>query len=176
MGLSDYEGDALTVTVTVPPTKGTLTTIDPVSGAFTYSSFPAVSGVDSFEVVVTDDGVPNASTTVTVPISISDLGGSPAQFVGNSPMSVDEGTPLLYTPRISAVAAEHTLRFELVGLTPSGGLTFNAADGTISWAAVAMPLTGYYDFGLLLIDETSGTAAYQPILLHVTAAGPVGGG
>jgi hypothetical protein len=60
---SDYENDPLTFSIATPPAKGTLTLLDPVSGAFTFTPSAGAIGYDTFTFGVTDAG--GASSTGT---------------------------------------------------------------------------------------------------------------
>ncbi|WP_186759906.1 BapA/Bap/LapF family prefix-like domain-containing protein, partial [Luteimonas wenzhouensis] len=59
---TDIDGDTLTYTVTTPPANGSVT-IDPETGAYTYTPDPDYNGPDQFTVTV-DDG--NGGTTTSV--------------------------------------------------------------------------------------------------------------
>ncbi|WP_257670452.1 Ig-like domain-containing protein, partial [Parapedobacter tibetensis] len=69
---NDEEGDApldsTTVTITTPPTNGTVE-VDPVTGEVTYTPDDGFTGEDTFEYTVEDEnGVPSNPATVTVTI------------------------------------------------------------------------------------------------------------
>jgi outer membrane biosynthesis protein TonB len=78
----------LSFAVTTDPTRGTLT-LDPVTGAFTYSANPGQMGADSFTFTATDSRTPTALTdqgTVTITI------GAPAALVAATlTLTVDAG-------------------------------------------------------------------------------------
>ena len=63
---SDADGDALTATMTTPPTHGTLTSFG-TNGSFTYAPAPDFAGIDTFTYTVTD-GVATETGTVTVTV------------------------------------------------------------------------------------------------------------
>ncbi|WP_257957588.1 Ig-like domain-containing protein, partial [Parapedobacter tibetensis] len=69
---NDEEGDApldsTTVTITTPPTNGTVE-VDPVTGEVTYTPDDGFTGEDTFEYTVEDEnGIPSNVATVTVTI------------------------------------------------------------------------------------------------------------
>jgi hypothetical protein len=162
-----------------------LLTVD-ATGGFVYTpnllTVPAASNpiADSFVIGVADAAFgsvdarrlgsePARSAQVTVQVLISDTGAG-VVFTSPPPMSVQPLQPLLYVPTVNAPAGA-VLRYTLVGLPPSPSYQFTEADGTLNWPSVAQPADAYYRFGILVVDETSGTADYQPILLRVGVPG-----
>jgi hypothetical protein len=73
---TDPDGDALTFSIVTPPAHGTLTKLDPKTGAYTYASTGSASGSDAFTFQVTD-GTSNAPAPGTVSVAIA-----PVLFTG----------------------------------------------------------------------------------------------
>ncbi|WP_249051749.1 Ig-like domain-containing protein [Cellulomonas fimi] len=67
---SDVDGDALTVSVSVNPTDGTVV-VDAVTGAFTYTPDANYYGADSFELEACDQS--GLCTTATVSVTVSSV-------------------------------------------------------------------------------------------------------
>jgi VCBS repeat-containing protein len=65
---TDIDGDALTYAITTQPTKGTITSLNPSTGAFTYVPTAGATGADSFRFRA-NDGV-TSSAIVRVDIQI----------------------------------------------------------------------------------------------------------
>ncbi len=71
LGAQATTDDPLTFQVVTPPTAGTLTAMDPATGAFTYRA-GAASGLDSFTFRVGSGGLWSAPATVGVRVSSAD--------------------------------------------------------------------------------------------------------
>ena len=170
----DPEGGALVYTVINPPSQGTLTAFNTSTGAFTYRALPTASAnTDSFRIAI-DDGVNTVNYDYPVRIS---LVGNPAPLITSlPPMGVNQNKTLLtYVPTVSTAGlAAPALRFILIGTLP--GAAFNTATGAINWpgAPIAPPAGGsaYFEGGILVIDDTSETAGYQPYAIFWTPGGP----
>jgi hypothetical protein len=77
LGATDPDGDALTFSIVTAPAKGTLTSFDPSTGAYTYAASGSTTGADSFTFQVTD-GTSNAPSPGTIAVTIT-----PVLFTGN---------------------------------------------------------------------------------------------
>uniref|UniRef100_UPI0030EF7DA0 retention module-containing protein n=1 Tax=uncultured Gilvimarinus sp. TaxID=1689143 RepID=UPI0030EF7DA0 len=73
-------GDTLTYALDIPPANGSVT-LDPDTGAFTYTPNENYNGPDSFNVIVTDNS--GATDTATVQLSVTP--------VNDAPNAVDDG-------------------------------------------------------------------------------------
>ena len=166
-----------------PPTRG-LVTVDAVTGAYTYTPAPNSFGLggaltDQFEITVTDPGIltdPVSKTaTQLYQVRITDLGAAAPVFTSNPPLETALGRVLTYAPQVRAGGAPGggNLVFSLVDAPAiNPGLGFDPATGTITWPAnwtttPAPTADSYQQFGLLVVDQTTDVAAYQPILLKV---------
>ncbi|WP_257957529.1 Ig-like domain-containing protein, partial [Parapedobacter tibetensis] len=109
---NDEDGDApldsTTVTITTPPTNGTVE-VDPETGDITYTPDPGYTGPDTFEYTVDDEnGVPSNPATVTVdvvepepPVATDDGAMTPVNTPVTSPVldnDEDGDAPLDSTP------------------------------------------------------------------------------
>ncbi|MBP0905091.1 tandem-95 repeat protein [Mariniflexile gromovii] len=85
---TDAEGDTQRVTTTTVTTvQGVVVTIDPATGAYTYTPPAGYIGEDSFEYTVCDNGTPEACDMATVYIEVLPRGGS-----GNRPPIANSDT------------------------------------------------------------------------------------
>ncbi|RYF78764.1 MAG: tandem-95 repeat protein, partial [Comamonadaceae bacterium] len=87
---TDVDGDTLSYAVTTPATNGTVT-IDPSTGAYTYTPTANFNGSDTFTVTISD----GQGGTVQVPVSvtINPVNDAPVNTVPGA-QSVAEDTPL----------------------------------------------------------------------------------
>ncbi|MBA3938027.1 MAG: hypothetical protein H0X38_11240 [Planctomycetes bacterium] len=178
-GASDPDSPITYAVTGSPPTKGQVSVAS--DGTFTYVAAAVVAGAggllsDHFDITVTDDF--GAITTATFTVRISDLGATAPVVTSNPPMEATTDGALVYQPAVSTAGlVAPVLRYVLIGPTPVPTLapSFSTSDGTLNWPAVPQPTGGYYDLGILVIDQISGSATYQPILLKVVTP-PLGGG
>ncbi|MCR8842366.1 Ig-like domain-containing protein [Paenibacillus sp. SC116] len=71
----DVDGDALRYSIVTSPAKGTITIIDPATGAYKFTPNQNVTGTDSFTFKV-NDGVVD-SNTATVSVTIAEVNDAP---------------------------------------------------------------------------------------------------
>jgi VCBS repeat-containing protein len=170
---------------TIVPNKGSITIAS--DGSYTYTHTNLTAFADSV-LVQADDGTVGGVATSSVPVIISNVDPLAPVITSPAPMRTITGTTFSYTPSVTA-ALGVVLEYQLVppaDQTPlilgdadpwafSSGLSTSptSADGTFKWDNIQPPVdgTGYYRFGILVIDRTNNRATYQPILLKVTAAG-----
>jgi hypothetical protein len=156
--------------------------------------------IDSFAISATDSGFdpgaadprlrgsdgPATSANVTYTARISDGGGAAPRFDAPMRMTVAATLPFSYPQQVTA-APGASLSWELLG-TPTELATdlargsgdpakasFDPASGQLTWPSVPAPGdgSGYYRFGIMVIDATSQTATVLPVMLRV---GPGGAG
>ncbi|WP_461305114.1 Ig-like domain-containing protein, partial [Aureisphaera sp.] len=73
----DPDGDMIVVTTTTVTTaEGVTVTIDPTTGAYTYTPPTNFTGVDTFEYTICDNGTPVLCDTATVTITVLDDNGN----------------------------------------------------------------------------------------------------
>ncbi len=73
----DPDGDTIVVTTTTVTTaEGVTVTIDPTTGAYTYTPPTNFTGVDTFQYTICDDGTPVLCDTATVTITVLDDNGN----------------------------------------------------------------------------------------------------
>jgi len=181
---SDPDGAPSYAVTGSPPTHGAVT-IDAATGSFTYT--PAATDAnspggllnDQFEITVSDAGIPSDPTVKTAiqtyQVRITDLGAVAPTFSSNPPMETVVGDVLTYSPTVSTAGmASPSLRYVLVSPNPgvSPALAFDPTTGTMTWPAgwtlsPAAVADSYQQLGLLVVDQTTSTSAYQPILLKI---------
>ena len=116
---SDAEGDGLTFAVSTAPTKGTVTSINSISGDFVYTPDSAEDGIDSFEVVASDAAEASAPATINIEIfdwvGTQQIGsGELDQFSLNGIIINDDGGQL-----------QGGITFGQISSTPSAGNSDN---------------------------------------------------
>ena len=88
---NDFDPDGLidltTVTIITAPTQGSVT-VDPVTGAITYTPGPTACGTDTFVYSICDDGSPVLCDQATVTVTITD---SQSPVVVNCPADITIG-------------------------------------------------------------------------------------
>ncbi len=114
---NDVEGDALTYTVAMQPTKGTISNFDSANGTFTYTPDPSQDGADSFTVTAADAF--QTSDAATVAIEIFRWGGT-LQF-GTAALDGVSTTGLYQTANGDFVLGGVT--DGQIGSTPNAGVT-----------------------------------------------------
>ena len=150
----DIDGDALTFSVTTPPTAGTLA-FQP-GGSFVYTPAANWSGVDSFQFVASDGTGASAAHTVTItlnpvndaPIAQGLALDSDAAGVAGTVTGTDiDGDALTFAKSTSP--AHGTLTFNTdgsffylpaAGFAGSDSFTFIARDGLLNSAAATVTL------------------------------------
>ncbi len=160
---TDADGDALTYSLSLAPTKGSVRvaangtyTYVPDSGARDAAALPGASDadrMDSFALVISDGYGGLVSTAVTVPISPSP-GGFPTVGFARAIQSTTEGNsgsrevPL--TVSLSQASdATVTVDYTVKAVSATAGEDFEAATGTLSFAPgqteATLPVTIYGD-------------------------------
>ena len=71
----DIPADLLTFTLAGAPTGAA---IDPASGAFTWIPTEAQDGSHTFDIVVTDDGIPNLADSKTITVTVKEMNSAPS--------------------------------------------------------------------------------------------------
>jgi LPXTG-motif cell wall-anchored protein len=94
---TDVDGplDPTTVTVTVNPTNGTITGINPTTGEVTYTPNPNFWGIDTFTYQVCDTAIPALCDTATVTITVNPQNDPPT--AGDDTDTTPEDTPITIT-------------------------------------------------------------------------------
>lgn len=188
----DVDNYPLTVTVTSPPGKGTLSGMldvltptvlvsDLDSRSFTYTPSIGEDGIDSFTIEVTDPDGAVDTATITVLIT----GGAAARpwVVSDAPVEAEAGSPLSYDIEVDfsellpVVPLPSEVSYTLVGTLPAG-VTFGAftPDGTNATLTLTIGAgaTGVIEAGIVVIETASNTSGYQPITIAIVPAGTLG--
>ena len=108
-------------------------------------------GPYTFDVVVTDDGVPNLDDSETITVTVDEVNLAPVlDPVGNQ--SIGEGFLLNFTATATDVdLPPNTLTFSLAGAVPAGaGIT---AGGLFSWTPTEAQGPGLYTFDVVVTDD-----------------------
>jgi len=129
---TDLESDNDQLTYSLDPGFPSGLTISPATGALSWTPTEAQGpGTYPVTVRVTDDGIPNMTTTQTFNIVVNEVNKPPVLTVPAN-QTINELTAL----SVSASATDpdiptNALTFALVN--PPGGMTINASSGAISW-------------------------------------------
>jgi VCBS repeat-containing protein len=131
---TDSDGGALTYAVTGNATNGSVS-LDPSTGAFTYTPNANYNGSDSFVVTISDGN--GGSTTSTINVGVTPLNDAPVA-VADSISVLEGGTATVLVSGASSVLANdsdvegNALSAVLVTGPAHGTLTLNA-NGTFSY-------------------------------------------
>lgn len=147
----------LTFIIVTPPTNGTLTSFDSATGAYTYAPDADFNGVDSFQFVVTDSGVPPCTTSIgTVTITVNAVPvvvGSLLIPCANQPISDSLAGLVQGNPPAP-------LTFELVVLPLFGTITnFNPSTGAYTYT----PNTGFVGLDAFQFQVTDANGCVSNI-------------
>ncbi|HPO12378.1 MAG TPA: Ig-like domain-containing protein [Candidatus Hydrogenedentes bacterium] len=138
---SDVDGNLVpaSVAITAPPANGT-TSVNPVTGAVTYTPNLNWHGTDSFTYRVTDDGapLPSESTTGLVTITVNAVNDAPATVADSA--NTDEDTPVTVDVLANDSDVDGALVAESVVVTQPpqhGAAVVNPATGAITYTPAA---------------------------------------
>ena len=129
--------------------------IDPVTGVFAWTPTEAQGpGSYSFDVVVTDDGLPVLEDRETITVTVAEVNTAPVlATIGDQ--TVDELVELSFT----AVATDadlpvNGLVFALDGDVPAGAV-IDAVSGVFTWTPTEVQGPGSYTFDVVVADDGS---------------------
>ena len=146
---ADLPPDTLTFSLSGAVPAGASIT---AGGDFTWTPTEAQGpGPYTFDVVVTDDGVPNEDDSETITVTVDEVNVAPVlDPVGNQ--SIDEGSLLSFTATATdADLPPNTLTFSLAGTVPAGaGIT---EGGLFSWTPTEAQGPGPYTFDVVVTDD-----------------------
>ncbi|WP_158277224.1 Ig-like domain-containing protein [Serinibacter arcticus] len=125
--------DPASVTVTTPAANGT-TSVDPATGAITYTPNAGFSGTDTYSYTVCDVSVPTpvcdtATVTVTVPANVVTANPDTALTTPVTPVT----TTVLDNDTVSPTGAPLDPASVAVTTPPAGGTTVVNPDGSITY-------------------------------------------
>lgn len=175
---SDPEGETVTFSLGTPEAANGLVLLQS-NGSFTYEHQILEGIVDTFRVVVTEDGPGGQSVANTVQVQVSQPDAGAVRITSAAPVRAEPGVIFTYTPVLDGFGSD--LRFVLLpGLeeaasgaavgfpyTFSDGTSGSGATGTLRINSPVAPPGGYIRGGILVIDRVSGRSAYQPLLIKI---------
>ncbi|MEO5803478.1 MAG: reprolysin-like metallopeptidase, partial [Verrucomicrobiota bacterium] len=127
---TDVEGNQLTFSLDPGFPGGA--SIDPITGVFTWTPTEAQApATNSITVRVTDNGSPNLSGTRTFTVIANEVNAAPALAEIPSPVTIDEGTLLIFTNSATDVEGDQ-LTFILEPGFPAGA-AINPTNGVFTW-------------------------------------------
>ena len=132
--------------------------IDPASGVFTWTPTEVQGpGSFTFDVEVTDDGVPNLSDTETITVTVNEVNTPPVLAgIGNQPGT--EGSPISFTATATdSDIPANTLTFSLEdGTDPvPAGASIDPVSGAFTWTPTETQGPGSYTFNIRVTDNTA---------------------
>ncbi|MFC0214027.1 tandem-95 repeat protein [Paenibacillus chartarius] len=169
LSATDVENDALTYSVVVQGTKGTVSITNPATGAYTYTPNPNVEGADSFTFKATDAN--NAASNIaTVNVAIAGVNDIPT-ISSIAAQSMDEDTAtgsILFTVADVETAAGSlsvTAASDNQTLAPDANLVLGGG-GTNRTLTVtpAANQSGTANITVTVTDANSGTATKTFVL------------
>ena len=178
---TDPDGHALTFSIVTQPAKGTLSSLNTPTGAFTYTPNPNANGTDSFTFRAQDASL--YSNTATVSVSISPVNDRPianpdtAQTYRNQAVTISvlandtdvDGDILSLTSATQGSNGATTLSGTAVKYTPKSGFTgtdsftYRVSDGKGETATGTVTVKVYAD---TTTDKTG-----QQVVMAINAGG-----
>ena len=161
---TDADGDLLTYSIVTPPTNGTLTAFDLLTGAYTYTPNTNYNGSDSFTFRASD-GIAN-SNTATITINVNAANDAPV--ASNDTISTSEDTPVSDTLAATDVDGD-ALIYSIVAQPANGTLTaFDASTGAYTYTPDA-DYNGSDSFTFRANDGTTNSNT-ATITINISAA------
>ncbi|MBK9081560.1 MAG: tandem-95 repeat protein [Rhizobiales bacterium] len=155
---SDVDGDALSFATTTPPAHGTVT-VDPATGAYTYTPDPNYAGPDSFVVTVSDGN--GGVTTVTVPVTVTPVNDAPTASA--PPATTAEDTPVTGAITASDVDGD-ALSFATTTPPAHGTVTVDPATGAYTYT----PDPNYAGPDSFVVTVSDGNGGTVQVTVPVT--------
>jgi hypothetical protein len=131
----DPEGslDPATVLVTTIPSNGTVS-VDPLTGAITYTPNPDYTGADSFDYQVCDAGTPALCASASVGVTVSAVADAPVAV--NDSASTSEDTPVTIPVPANDTDPDDDLDVTSVSVSQApadGAVTIDAVTGEATY-------------------------------------------
>nr|WP_324259575.1 retention module-containing protein [Cellvibrio fontiphilus] len=161
---SDVDGDSLGYLVSSPAASGTVT-LDPATGAFTYTPNANFNGSDFFIVTISDGN--GGTTTSRINIGVTPVNDAPV--ANNLNLTTPENTPV--NGQISASDVDGDSLSYVTQTSPSNGtVSINATTG----AFVYTPGAGYTgsDSFVIRISDGNGGTTTSVVTIGVTPVAP----
>ena len=154
--------DGTIFTISSDGTNGTAS-IDPATGAWTYTPSANYNGSDSFEVTITDDDGYTATQVISITVNpVTDLSATDDSF------NVDEDTLLNGNVSLNdSTTSGGALSFALATDVSNGSLTLNG-DGSFSYTPSAN-YNGADSFTYTVTDVASGESDTRTVTLTINA-------
>jgi cold shock CspA family protein len=126
-------------------------TIDPVTGVFTWTPTETQDGSHTFDIIVTDNGIPALSDSETITVSVNEGPNRPPVLdpIGNK--VVTEGSALTFTATATDLDVPgNALSFSLSG-APAGA-SIDPASGAFAWTP-SETQHGSHTFDIVVTDD-----------------------
>ncbi|MDX8390812.1 MAG: DUF1566 domain-containing protein [Mariprofundaceae bacterium] len=148
-------GDSHTYSVTTLPTNGTAT-VD-ANGFASYTPSTGYSGLDSFTVTVTDNGVPKKSGAVTINVTV------------NAVIAVDSTSPVLTLLGQSVVSVTQGQSYTDAGATAVDNVDGNITANIVTENLVNTSVIGSYTVTYNVSDAAGNPASQMTRVVNVVA-------
>ena len=156
---TDGDVPADTLTYSLQGTVPAGASINPTTGAFTWTPTAAQIGPHSLTIRVTDTGSPAQFDEETLTVTVGEVNEAPT-LTAIGPQTIDEGQLLTFTATASEPDAGQTLTFSFAngtsGQVPAGA-TINPATGAFSWTPTELQGPGTYTFDVVVTDNGAPT-------------------
>ena len=179
LAVSDADGDTTAVAAVTVPTRGTLT-VDPATGAFTYTPDPsarhdaaaddaaAADLTDTFTLGVTD----GHGGTIAVPVSVT-IDPANTNPTGGTPVLGDPDATGTIIGRLAGTDADgDALTYRGSGTSASGAFVINP-DGSFTYTPTADALaaagSGTTDSFTITVDDGHGGVVAVPVTVTIAA-------
>lgn len=164
LGATDVDSTEFTFAVSTPPVHGSVTSLNAITGEFTYESEAGFNGTDTFEYIVNDGEYNSTPKTITIVVA------NQAPSVENLTISLLEGAThsgqvVVSDPDLPA----QTLVFEVTTPPARGQVEFSGNNGAFTYTSTT-GLFGADSFTFTVSDGVSApvastaTIAVRPIL------------
>ncbi len=140
--------------VVTSPSRGTLSTINPATGGFTYTPNTGASGTDQFVVkaIDVDGALESSEITMTVVITSLDLTTRPI-VISDAPMSATVGTELNYTLLVETSNLPANPSLEYAVLNKIGDMAISTS-GTFTWTPVTGDVSKHHPISITITNGT----------------------
>ena len=147
----DVPADGLTFSLSGAPAGAA---INPTTGAFTWTPTETQgAGAYVFDVVVTDDGVPNLADSETITVTVDEVNVAPV-LGAIGPQSGDELTSISFVAAASDPdLPANNLTYSLSGTVPAGA-SINPLSGVLDWTP-SEGQDGIHTFDVVVTDDGS---------------------
>jgi ELWxxDGT repeat protein len=164
---SDNDVPANSLTYSLQGTVPVGASLDPNTGAFTWTPTAGQVGPHSLTLRVTDNGSPNLFAEQVVSITVEAIPNQAPTLNAIGNQTISEHLPFTFTATATDADAGQTLTFSLAngtsGLVPAGA-SINPTTGLFSWTPTESQGPGTFTFDVVVTDNGSPTLSDRETL------------